>query len=175
MVSICDITLKWMNERMEETEADQAGQQQITACTAEIVGAYVGCHTVAVNDLPVLIATVGQQLAGLRQEPTAPEEEKPKPAVPIKRSVQEDGIICLICGKSQKMLKRHLTTRHELTPDAYRSLFGLRDDYPLVAPAYAATRSALAKKIGLGRKPEPAKPAKAPRKKVVRKPAAKKG
>lgn len=170
-----DITLKWMGARMDETKANQAGHQQITACTAEIVGAYVGCHTVAVNDLPALIATVGQQLAGLRQEPIAPEEEKPKPAVPIKRSVREDGIICLICGKAQKILKRHLTTRHELTPDAYRSMFGLNDDYPLVAPAYAATRSAIAKKIGLGRNPEPAKPAKAPRKRTAKKTVPKKG
>jgi predicted transcriptional regulator len=74
----------------------------------------------------------------------------------------------LICGKPQKMLKRHLATRHELTPDDYRRMFGLNDDYPMVAPAYAATRSALAKKIGLGRKPEPEKPVKAPRKKSAK-------
>lgn len=160
---------------MDKTEANQAGYQEITACTAEIVGAYIACHTVAVNDLPALIATVGQQLAGLGQMPTTQEEEKPKPAVPIKRSVREDGIVCLLCGKAQKMLKRHLATRHELTPDEYRSMFGLKDDYPLVSPAYAAVRSALAKKIGLGRKPEPAKPAKAPRKKAAKKSAAKKG
>ena len=160
---------------MDDTEANQPGHQEITACTAEIVGAYVGSHTLAVNDLPALIATVGQQLAGLRQAPTIQEEEKPKPAVPIKRSVREDGIVCLLCGKTQKTLKRHLTTRHELTPEDYRSMFELKDDYPLVAPAYAAIRSALAKKIGLGRKPEPAKLIKGPRKKTARKSALKKG
>jgi predicted transcriptional regulator len=129
---------------------------------------------VAVNDLPALIATVGRELAELRREPAGLKEEKPKPAVPIKRSVRPDDIVCLVCGKPQKMLKRHLSTRHELTPDAYRAMFGLKDDYPLVAPAYTATRSALAKKIGLGRKPKPAKPTRAPRKRTAKKPSAKK-
>ena len=159
---------------MAELEHDQASHQEITALTAEIVGAYVGHHTVAATDLSDLIATVGKELAGLGQTPAEPEEEKPTPAVSIKRSVREDEIVCLVCGKPQKMLKRHLATRHELEPDAYRSMFSLKDDYPMVAPSYAATRSALAKKIGLGRKPEPAKPAKAPRKRAPKKPAAKK-
>ena len=159
---------------MAELEHDQASHHEITALTAEIVGAYVGHHTVAATDLPDLIATVGKELAGLGQAPTKPEEEKPKPAVPIKRSVRQDEIVCLVCGKPQKMLKRHLATRHELEPDAYKTMFGLKDDYPMVAPSYAATRSALAKKIGLGRKPEPTKPARAPRKRAPKKPAAKK-
>ncbi|MGH1483099.1 MAG: MucR family transcriptional regulator [Geminicoccales bacterium] len=158
---------------MAELEQDQLDQNEITALTAEIVGAYVGHHIVAVTDLPALITTVGQQLAGLGTE-APPEEERPKPVVPIKRSVQEDGIVCLICGKAQKMLKRHLATRHELAPDEYRVMFGLKDDYPLVAPSYAATRSALAKKIGLGRRPEPEKPVKAPRKKATKRPAPRK-
>jgi predicted transcriptional regulator len=145
---------------MAELEQDQASHQEVTTLTAEIVGAYVAHHTVAATDLPALIATVGRELAGLGQTPAVPENEKPKPAVPIKRSVQPDHIVCLICGKPQKMLKRHLATRHELTPDAYRAMFGLMDDYPVVAPAYAAQRSALAKKIGVGRKTEPAAPAK---------------
>ncbi len=163
---------------MTELEQDQASHYEITTLTAEIVGAYVGHHTVASNDLPSLISTTGKELAGLGQRPAEPEEEKPTPAVPIKRSVREDAIVCLLCGKPQKMLKRHLATRHELEPNAYRALFGLKDDYPLVAPAYAATRSALAKKIGLGRKPESkpvAKLVKAPRKRAARKPATKKG
>jgi predicted transcriptional regulator len=163
-----------MTKRMAETEASETDHREITALTAEIVEAYVAHHIVAITDLPVLISTVGQQLAGLGQEPTAPEQEKPKPVVPIKRSIREDGIACLICGKAQKMLKRHLAARHELTPDAYRGMFDLKDDYPLVAPAYAATRSALAKKIGLGRRPEPSKPAKTPRKRTTRKTASKK-
>jgi predicted transcriptional regulator len=124
---------------------------------------------VATTDLPELITMVGKGLADLGQAPAEPEQEKPTPALSIKRSVQDDKITCLICGKPQKMLKRHLATRHELTPDEYRRMFGLNDDYPMVAPAYAATRSALAKKIGLGRKPEPEKPVKAPRKKSAKK------
>ena len=159
---------------MAELEQDQASHHEITTLTAEIVGAYVGHHAVAATDLPDLIATVGKELTGLGQTPAEPEEEKPAPAVPIRRSVREDEIVCLVCGKPQKMLKRHLATRHELEPDAYRAMFGLKDDYPMVAPSYAATRSALAKKIGLGRKPEPTKPAKAPRKRATKKPAAKK-
>ena len=159
---------------MAELEQDQTSHQEITTLTAEIVGAYVGHHTVAATDLPDLIAIVGKELAGLGQAAAEPEEEKPTPAVSIRRSVTEDEIVCLVCGKPQKMLKRHLATRHELEPDAYKAMFGLKDDYPMVAPSYAATRSALAKKIGLGRKPEPAKPAKAPRKRAARKPAAKK-
>ncbi|NJO36366.1 MAG: MucR family transcriptional regulator [Rhizobiales bacterium] len=161
---------------MAELEQDQASHREITTLTAEIVGAYVGHHKVAAIDLPALIATVGKGLASLGQTPAEPEEEKPTPAVSIKRSVTEDEIVCLICGKPQKMLKRHLATRHALEPDAYRAMFGLKDEYPMVAPSYAATRSALAKKIGLGRKPEPekpAKPARAPRKRATTKPEAK--
>ena len=160
---------------MAELEHNQASHQEITALTAEIVGAYVGHHTVAATDLPDLIATVGKELAGLGQTPTEPEEEKPTPAVSVRRSVTEDEIVCLVCGKPQKMLKRHLATRHELEPDGYKAMFGLKDDYPMVAPSYAATRSALAKKIGLGRKPEPEKPAKStktPKKRAPKKPAA---
>ena len=159
---------------MAEIEQDQASHQDITALTAEIVGAYVGHHIVAVSDLPALIATVGKELAGLGQAPAETEQEKPTPAVPIKRSVTPEHIICLEDGKKLKMLKRHLKTRYDMTPDEYRRRWGLKDDYPMVAPAYAATRSALAKKIGLGRKTEPVKPARAPRKRAPRKPAAKK-
>lgn len=161
---------------MADLEQDQTGLYEITTLTAEIVGAYVGHHAVATTDLPDLIAIVGKNLADLGQQPAEAEAEKPIPAVPIKRSVREDEIICLVCGKPQKMLKRHLSTQHELAPDEYRAMFGLKDDYPLVAPSYAATRSALAKKIGLGRKPEPKKVVKTtPRKKAPKKPAAKKG
>jgi len=157
---------------MAEMEADQIDHHELTALTAEIVGAYVGHHTVAITDLPVLITTVGQQLAGLNQAPAEPKEEKRVSAVPIKRSVTPDYIICLEDGKKLKMLKRHLKTCYDMTPEDYRRRWGLKDDYPMVAPAYAATRSALAKKIGLGRKPEPAvtaKLVKAPKKRTVRK------
>lgn len=123
--------------------------------TAEIVSAYVGNHAVAVSDLGVLITTTANELAALgRDSSDAP--DKPEPVVPIKKSVKQDQIICLICGRAQTLLKRHLLTRHELDPSSYRLLFGLRDDYPMAAPAYAARRSELAKKAGLGRKSAPA-------------------
>ena len=158
---------------MAESEQGQNDLTEITALTAEIVGAYVGHHTVAASDLPDLIAMVGKGLAGLGQAEAAPKEEKPTPAVPIKRSVTPDHIICLEDGKKLKMLKRHLKTRYDMTPDEYRKRWGLKDDYPMVAPGYAAQRSDLAKKIGLGRKPEPEKPKRTTRKRTARKPAAK--
>jgi len=161
---------------MDELETPSSDLQEITTLTAEIVGAYVAHHSVAASDLPDLITMVGKELAELSQTPAEPEEEKPTPAVSIKKSVTPDYIICLEDGKKLKMLKRHLQTRYDMTPDDYRKRWGLKDDYPMVAPAYAATRSELAKKIGLGRKPEPvAKLIKAPRKRAARKPAAKKG
>ncbi|MGI9505533.1 MAG: MucR family transcriptional regulator [Geminicoccaceae bacterium] len=159
---------------MAELEQTPSDLQEITTLTAEIVGAYVAHHSVAASDLPELITMVGKELAGLGQKPAEPEEEKPTPAVPVKRSVTPDYIICLADGKKLKMLKRHLKTRYDMTPDEYRKRWGLKDDYPMVAPSYAAQRSDLAKKIGLGRKPEPEKPKRAPRKRTTRKPAAKK-
>ncbi|MEM9629061.1 MAG: MucR family transcriptional regulator [Pseudomonadota bacterium] len=156
---------------MAEHDQDQTDIHEITTLTAEIVGAYVGHHTVAVSDLPDLIATVGKNLSSLGQQAAEPEEEKPTPAVPIRRSVTPDHIICLEDGKKLKMLKRHLKTRYDMTPEEYRQRWGLKEDYPMVAPAYAATRSELAKKIGLGRKPEPKK---APRKRATKKSTAKK-
>ena len=161
---------------MTELEQTPSDLQEITTLTAEIVGAYVAHQSVASSDLPDLITMVGKELAGLSQTPAEPKKEKPTPAVPIKKSVTPDYIICLEDGKKLKMLRRYLKTRYDMTPDEYRKRWGLKDDYPMVAPAYTAKRSALAKKIGLGRKPEPtAKPAKAPRKRTAKKPAAKKG
>ena len=151
---------------MSEAEQDRTNLTEVTTLTAEIVGAYVRHHSVSASDLPGLIATVGKELAGLGQEPAEPEEEKPTPAVSIRKSVTPDYIVCLEDGKKLKMLKRHLQTRYNMTPEEYRSRWGLKDDYPMVAPSYAAQRSTLAKQIGLGRKPEPAK-AKAPRKKAT--------
>ncbi|MGI9503317.1 MAG: MucR family transcriptional regulator [Geminicoccaceae bacterium] len=156
---------------MTELEQEQTDVLEITTLTAEIVGAYVGNNSVAASDLPNLIALVGKGLAGLGQPQAEPELEKPTPAVPIRKSVTPDHIVCLEDGKKLKMLKRHLMTRYNMTPDEYRKRWGMKDDYPMVAPAYAEKRSALAKKIGLGRKPEPKK---APRKRAARKPAAKK-
>ncbi len=118
--------------------------------TTKIVAAHVANNPIAAAELPSVIATVHQALAALGPEEAA---AKPKPAVSIKQSVTPDYIVCLEDGKKLKMLKRHLKTAYKMTPDDYRKRWGLPSDYPMVAPNYAATRSKLAKKIGLGRKP----------------------
>jgi predicted transcriptional regulator len=135
----------------------------------DIVSAQVGHNSVSTNDLPALIQSVYASLAKLG-EAQAPVEEKREPAVAIRSSVKPDAVACLECGARFKMLKRHLSTDHALSPEAYRTRWNLPTSYPLVAPDYAAKRKELAIKIGLGRKPapepvpEPVK-AKAPRRK----------
>jgi predicted transcriptional regulator len=121
--------------------------------TAKIVAAYVGNHNVAINDLPDLISSTYAALNGT-STPEPIQAERLPPAVPIKKSVTPDAVICLECGKPQSMLKRHIATSHELSVDEYRAKWGLASDYPMVAPNYAARRSELAIKIGLGRKPK---------------------
>ena len=130
--------------------SDSLGARRFTESTAEIVAAYVKNNPVNVSDLPDIITTVQASLRGVTEG--APVPAKPTPAVSVSRSVKKDHIVCLVCGQKHKMLKRHLKTGHHLTPDAYRELFDLKPDYPLVAPDYAEVRSKLAKKIGLGRK-----------------------
>jgi predicted transcriptional regulator len=117
--------------------------------TTEIVAAHVANNTVSANDLPGLISQVYNALAtvGTTKEPTP---EKPQPAVPVRKSVQPDYIVCLEDGKKLKMLKRHLMTAYNLTPEEYRERWNLPPDYPMVAPNYARQRSRLAKEIGLG-------------------------
>jgi predicted transcriptional regulator len=117
--------------------------------TTEIVAAHVSNNTVSVSDLPQLINQVYNSLANIGNLPAAP-AERPQPAVPIKKSVQQDYIVCLEDGKKLKMLKRHLKTAYNMTPEQYRERWGLPADYPMVAPAYARQRSRLAKEIGLG-------------------------
>ena len=129
---------------------DTAGSNDLLALTTEIVAAHVSNNTVAVGDLPTLINQVYQSLASIGQSPVAP-TERPQPAVSVKRSVHPDYIICLEDGKKLKMLKRHLKTAYNMTPDEYRERWSLPADYPMVAPNYAQQRSAFAKKIGLGR------------------------
>ena len=128
---------------------DQAKPSELLALTANIVAAHVSNNSVAVPDLPRLIREVHETLtsasgAGGR------EAERPTPAVAIKKSVTPDFIICLEDGKKLKMLKRHLKTAYNLTPEQYRERWGLSADYPMVAPNYAKQRSRLAKQIGLG-------------------------
>ena len=125
---------------------------ELLALTAEIVAAHVGNNAVASAELGGLIQSVFDTLGRLASdEPAMPAELTP--AVPIRRSVTDDHIVCLECGRKLKMLKRHLTTDHGLTPQAYRAKWGLKPDYPMVAPTYSVKRQELAKKIGLGRKP----------------------
>src|SRR5262245_23556735 len=121
--------------------------------TANIAAAYVGNNTVAQADLPKLIANIYQSLVAAPHSGTenkAAETAELKPAVPVRKSITPDYIICLEDGKKFKSLKRHLRTHHDLSPEQYREKWGLPVDYPMVAPNYAEARSSLAKKIGLG-------------------------
>ena len=119
--------------------------------TADIVAAHVSNNSVALNDLPQLITNVHAALANLGPAGPAP-EARPEPNVSIRASVKPDYIVCLEDGKRMKMLKRHLTTDHQMTPDQYRQKWGLNSDYPMVAPNYSEARRTLAKSIGLGSK-----------------------
>ncbi len=124
--------------------------------TEKIVSAHVANNAVSSADLPDLISAVYAALENVKTAGEAP--PTPKPAVPIKRSVTPNHVVCLEDGKKFKMLKRHLKTHHNMTPDEYRIRWGLPADYPMAAPNSAKARSALAKKIGLGRKPKNVKP-----------------
>ena len=119
--------------------------------TADIVAAHVSNNNVDVNDLSTLISNVHGTLITLSE--SEKKQALPEPAVPIKSSIKEDYIVRLEDGKKLKMLKRHLMTHYKMTPEDYRSRWGLPSDYPMVAPSYAIKRRELAKKIGLGRKP----------------------
>jgi predicted transcriptional regulator len=122
----------------------------VLSLAAQIVAAHVANNRIDPIDLPKLINDVHRALANAGQSTTVP--PRAEPAVDIKRSLRNDHIVCLECGKNFSMLKRHLNTDHQLTPQEYRQKWGLPLTYPIVAPDYAKTRSALAKKIGLGRK-----------------------
>ena len=136
-----------MNEIKSSVSAETT---EILRLTTEIVAAYVSNNAIAANDLPGMIRTVHTTLSGLDQSAGAADVEL-TPAVPIKKSVTSDYIICLEDGKKLKMLKRYLRSQYGLTPEEYRARWGLPHDYPMVAPNYAAQRSKLAKQIGLGR------------------------
>jgi predicted transcriptional regulator len=125
--------------------------RELPSLTTQIVAAYVANNSVSVNDLPALIRQVHAALANVGGT-TEVEPERPQPAVPVKKSVMPDFIICLEDGKKLKMLKRHLKTAFDMTPEEYRERWDLPPDYPMVAPNYANQRSRLAKEIGLGTK-----------------------
>ena len=126
-----------------------AGLSELLTLTTDIVASHVSNNGVPVSELPQLIEEVYKTLSELGKEKT-PEAEKLQPAVPIRKSITPDHIICLEDGKKLKMLKRHLKSAYDLTPDQYRARWGLASDYPMVAPNYAEQRRDLAKKIGLG-------------------------
>ena len=135
---------------MSEEETVEKGE--LLALSADVVSSYVGNNTVQPDQVTDMLRSVFETLTSL-SGPEEPEPEVLEPAVPIRKSVTDDFIICLEDGKKLKMLKRHLMTAYGMTPDDYRQKWGLKPDYPMVAPSYAAKRQQLAKKIGLGRKP----------------------
>ena len=131
--------------------SETTSQPSLLRLTSQIVAAHAAHNQVTSDALLRLIENVYTTLAAIGSGTPAP--EKPQPAVPVKRSVFPDHIVCLEDGKKLKMLKRHLMTTYQLTPEQYREKWGLPANYPMVAPNYAARRSTLAKSIGLGRKP----------------------
>ena len=128
--------------------------------TTDIVAAFVAHNQLQATEVSGLIRVVAGRLTSLGAKATEAVPSKPEPAVPVRRSVSPDRIICLVCGKAQKLLKRHLAVAHELTPAQYRERFGLKRDYPMVAPSYARARSEAALRIGLGRPKKETRPAK---------------
>ncbi len=143
-----------MTDMNPDTSVDNARPDSLLALTAQIVAAYTRKNSIPGSELPALIDWVFQSLSGLATGSVTPAPQvRPEPAVSVRKSVFADYIVCLEDGKKMKMLKRHLMTSYGLTPQAYRERWGLPSDYPMVAPAYAEKRSALAKSIGLGRKP----------------------
>lgn len=134
----------------EQTSAKNM-EDQLLRMTADVVAAYVSNNSLPTGQLPDVIASIYGCLRGLDQKPGEAKSEVLRPAVPIRKSITSDYLICLEDGKKLKMLKRHLRSTYKMTPDQYRAKWGLPSDYPMVAPNYAEQRSAFAKKIGLGR------------------------
>jgi predicted transcriptional regulator len=143
--------------------AEELAGHELLELTAQIVAAHVSNNAVSLPEVPSLIEQVHRTLAGLGNAAPAPAPvaERPQPAVPVKKSVTDEFLICLEDGKKLKMLKRHLKTAYDMTPEQYRERWGLPPDYPMVAPNYAKHRSSLAKKIGLGTKPRGGRPRRA--------------
>ena len=137
-----------MNDMSEINTKDD----KLLQLTADVVAAYVSNNVVPATEMPALISEIHTALGRIGAGEAAVAAEKPKPAVSPKRSVHDDYIVCLEDGKKFKSLKRHIMTHYGLTPEQYREKWGLDATYPMVAPNYAAARSVLAKKMGLGRK-----------------------
>ncbi len=144
--------------------ADDSSAPKVNpSMVAEIVCGYVSQNNVGVDQIAVLIETVHRTLSGLGNSAPAPASQPLEPAVPIRRSVQPDYVVCLECGFRGQTLRRHLRTSHGLEPVAYRARWKLSPGHALVAPAYSERRSTMAKEIGLGRKSVPAETAPAPK------------
>jgi predicted transcriptional regulator len=151
---------KYSSRATEETGMPDSGttlrensEGSVLGLTAQIVAAHVSNNPVPLNELSSLIESVHRTLAGLGRPVEITPPARPEPAVPVKKSVTPEYLICLEDGKKLKMLKRHLKTAYNMTPEQYRERWGLPPDYPMVAPNYAEHRSSLAKKIGLGTRP----------------------
>jgi predicted transcriptional regulator len=125
-------------------------KSEVIEMTADIVSAYVGNNSVSAAELPSLIQSVHRALSGITGAPEAPEVAPKEPAVPVRRSITPDHLICLEDGRKFKSLKRHLRTKYNMSPEDYRAKWNLPKDYPMVAPNYAKARSDLAKQMGLG-------------------------
>jgi predicted transcriptional regulator len=136
---------------MTETAAPKMPEEDLLRMTADVVAAYVSNNTLPTAQLAEVINAVYSSLRGLEGRAAEPPAEPLKPAVPIRKSITPEYLICLEDGKKLKMLKRHLRSTYHMTPDEYRAKWGLGPDYPMVAPKYAEQRSEFAKKIGLGR------------------------
>ena len=144
-----------MPEDTDQTEPDKLEQLSWARLTTEIVSAFVANNRITPGDLAELIGAVAESLTELNQEQNTA-AVRPEPIVSVRRSIGRDYLTCLICGKRQRLLKRHLASAHNLTPLQYRETFGLSPDYPMVAPSYAELRAELALRTGLG-KPSRAK------------------
>jgi predicted transcriptional regulator len=136
---------------MAEQTPNKVPEEELLRMTADVVAAYVSNNTLPTGQLADVISAVYTSLRGLEGRASEPRQEPLKPAVPVRKSITPDYLVCLEDGKKLKMLKRHLRSTYNMTPDEYRQKWGLPADYPMVAPNYAQQRSVFAKKIGLGR------------------------
>ncbi len=137
---------------MSEAIAEKVSRDEVLRMAVDVVAAFVSNHQVSAGQIPEVIDTVFRSLNALDGTAAEAKPEPQKPAVPIRRSITAEFIVCLEDGKKLKMLKRHLRTNYNMTPEEYRAKWNLSPDYPMVAPNYAKQRSEFAKKIGLGRK-----------------------
>ena len=136
-----------------ENKAGEVNPEILLELTSEVVSAFVGNNHLSQSELPDLISMVHNSLSQVGNKGKEVLATDAKPAVPVKKSITDDYIICLEDGKKFKSLKRHLRSHYDMSPEEYREKWGLPSDYPMVAPNYAKARSALARKMGLGRKP----------------------